>query len=257
MSEAPSVVVEHEGRVAVVRIDRPERRNALRPVDCAELTDALTSIERARTARAVLLGGSGGWLCAGGDISDGETADGVVASDVMVGSFQRLLKALLAVSAPVVVVLEGAAVGAGAALALAADVCVAAPTAKISLPWIARGLVPDMGVGYLLTRQLGPMGAKRLLLAGGSLPAAEAAAAGLVTEVADDAWAVARGWAERLAAGPAYATALTKRLVDAAAYGDLDAYLAVERSSMAAVLGTAEPAEGLAAFAERRPPVFP
>jgi 2-(1,2-epoxy-1,2-dihydrophenyl)acetyl-CoA isomerase len=254
---APAILVERDGRVATVRIDRPERRNALRPEDVALLTDALTALDREGAARAVVLGGTGGWLCAGGDLSDGQTADGPVASDAMVGGFQRLLRVLLEVSVPVVVVLEGAAVGAGAALALAADVCVAAPTAKISLPWIARGLVPDMGVAYLLTTRLGPMTAKRLLLGGGSLPAADALAAGLVTEVADEPWAPARAWADRLAAGPRYATTLTKRLVNAAAYGGLDAYLAVERSSMAAVLGTDEPSEGIRAFDERRPPVFP
>jgi 2-(1,2-epoxy-1,2-dihydrophenyl)acetyl-CoA isomerase len=255
MTADDAILVESDGASVVVRINRPSRRNALREQDARHLADVLRGIDATGTARVVVLGGVGGWLCAGGDLADG-VADGQVSSDRMVGQFQALLRTVLELSVPVVVVLEGAAVGAGAAFALAADVCIAHPDARIVLPWVARGLVPDMGVAFLLARQLGAAKTKRLLYGSSTLAAADAVDCGLITATAEEPWAAASAEAATLANGPRFALASTKRLVNAAAFGSFDAYLAVERASMAAALGTPEPAEGIAAFLERRAPVF-
>ncbi|MEO5837620.1 MAG: enoyl-CoA hydratase-related protein [Acidimicrobiales bacterium] len=254
-TDEPAVLVEHVGAVATVRINRPARRNALRAGDAALLAETLAGVTDDANVRVVILGGVDGWLCAGGDLAE-DVADGPSAADRRLGQFQRLLGVVLELSVPVVVVFEGAAVGAGAALALAGDVCIAAPGARLILPWVPRGMVPDMGVAFLLARQLGPSRAKRLLFAGESITAGDAEQHGLVTAVSDDPWGTAHTWAQRLATGPRFALTLTKRLVNAASFGSLDDYLALERSSMAAALGTNEPAEGIAAFIARRDPVF-
>lgn len=254
MPTTPAIMVETR-RVATVRIARPQKRNALRPRDVIELIDVLLAMDRDAAVRCVLLGGEGGWLCAGGDLTE-DVAVTPQDAEAQQREYQRLLRTVLGLRVPVVVVLEGAAVGAGAALALAADVCVGATGSRIMVPWISRGLVPDTGVAFLLARQLGPARAKACLLTGGAISAEQAVDWGLIVETADDAWTAAELWAERLAAGPPVATMLTKRLVNSAALGDLDAYLDLERSSVSAALGTTEPAEGIAAFVERRLPDF-
>jgi 2-(1,2-epoxy-1,2-dihydrophenyl)acetyl-CoA isomerase len=253
-NEEPAVTVE-PGRVATVRINRPEKRNALRARDAVELASVLAALDRDPDVRCVLLGGTGGWLCAGGDLSEG-TAETPDDAALQIEQYQSAMRAVLAARAPVVVVLEGAAVGAGAAFALAADVCVAAPDSRITVPWITRGLVPDMGVAFFLARQVGAARAKACLLAGGAISAPQAVEWGLVAGVHDDVWVAAHEWADRLAAGPPVATTLTKRLLNHALFDGLDDYLALEQASMAEVFASSEPAEGFAAFLEKRAPNF-
>lgn len=249
------MLVSRDGAVATVRIDRPARRNALRPQDVAELVAALEAVDRDDGVRAVVLGGTGGVLCAGGDLG-GDIAEGPAGTLRYLSEFQRLLRVLIGMIAPVVVVLEGAAVGAGASLALAADVCVAAPGSRIALPFVRRGIVVDSGVGLLLARQLGMARAKALLLGGGDVTAADAVELGLVAAMDDDPWGAARRWADDLAAGPPVAIASIKRLVNQAVLADLGPYLAHELAAASASMGTAEPAEGIAAYLEKRKPDF-
>ncbi|HEX3947670.1 MAG TPA: enoyl-CoA hydratase-related protein [Acidimicrobiales bacterium] len=253
--DQPPVRVRREGPVAVVLIDRPARRNALRPQDVAALVAALDTLDRDAGVRAVLLGGSGGTLCAGGDLAD-DVASGPAAAVRYLSEFHRLLRSLVDMIAPVVVVLEGAAVGAGSSLALAADVCIAAPDSRIALPFVHRGLVADSGVGLLLARQLGLARAKALLLGGRAVGAEQAEALGLVAAVDADPWAAGRRWADELAAGPPVAIASIKRLLNQAVLGDLGPYLAQELAAASASMGTGEPDEGITAFLEKRPPDF-
>lgn len=241
--------------MATVLIDRPARRNALRPQDVAALVATLHALDRDSGVRAVLLGGAGGCLCAGGDLAD-DVAVGPGSALRHSSEYHRLLRAMVDMIAPVVVVLEGAAVGAGVSLALAADICVAAPDSRLALPFVHRGLVVDSGVGLLLVRQVGLARAKAILLGGRAIAADRAEALGLVAEVDPDPWAAARRWAEELAAGPPVAIAAIKRLVNQAALADLGPYLAHETAAASASMGTAEPVEGIAAFLEKRPPDF-
>lgn len=241
--------------MATVLIDRPHRKNALRPQDLAVLVAELDAVDRDPGIRAVLLGGADGVLCAGGDLS-GDIAEGPAATLRYLSEFHRLLRAVLGMIVPVVVVLEGAAVGAGASLALGADICVADPESRIALPFVHRGIVADSGLGLLLARQIGMARTKVLLLGGRAVGAERALELGLVAEVDPDPWAAARRWADELAAGPPVATASIKRLVNQAVLADLDPYLAHELAAASASMGTDEPDEGIAAFLEKRPPDF-
>jgi len=241
--------------VATVVIDRPDRRNALRPQDIAVLVAELDAVDRDQGVRAVVLGGAGGVLCAGGDLA-GDVAEGPAGAVRYLSEFHRLLRSLLQMIVPVVVVLEGAAVGAGASLALAADVCVADPQSRIALPFVHRGIVADSGLGLLLARQIGLARTKVLLLGGRPLSAERAVELGLIAEVDPDPWGAARRWAGELAAGPPVATASIKRLVNQAVLADLEPYLAHELAAASASMGTDEPGEGIAAFLEKRPPDF-
>ena len=255
MTTYGAIEVRAVGEIRFLTIHRPERRNALRPRDVAAFIEALHDIERDASAACIVVGGEGGWLCAGGDLA-ADTATSPRDSEIQLGDYQRLLLGLVRCRVPIVTVLEGAAVGAGVALALAADICVATPTSRLLVPWLVRGLVPDMGVAFMLSRRVGPSRAKAALLSGEPISAERACEWGLITVVADDAWREARSWAQRIAAGPPMATALTMRLVNQSCFADLESYLNAERSSMLAVFGTGEPAEGIAAFIARRAPQF-
>jgi enoyl-CoA hydratase/carnithine racemase len=249
------VRVSIDGAVATVVLDRPHRRNALRPVDVAFLVDQLAALDRNEAVRAVVLGGAGGSLCAGGDLV-GDIASGPASVPRYLGEFHRLLRSVVGMIGPVVVVLEGAAVGAGASLALAADICIAAPDSRIALPFVQRGIIADSGVGLLLAQQVGLARAKALLFAGCSITADRAEQLGLILAVHADPWAEARRWAAELAAGPVVAISSMKRLLNEAVLGDLDRYLGHEMAAASSVMGTDEPVEGIAAYLEKRRPDF-
>lgn len=250
-----SIDIDDHGAVRHVLINRPERRNSLRPIDLADLIDALEETARTPSVRCVVLGGRGGWFSAGGDLNEG-IATTPAEAELLLGEYQRIVQLLMDMPVAVVTVLEGAVVGAAAAFVLACDVCVAAADSRIMLPAVMRGFVPDAGTAFFLSRTLGPARTKAFLLGNGSITAAQAVEWGLIAEVADDPWAAATTWASRLADGPPMTTRMTRRLVNEASFSGLSASLVLERAAMAAAFGTGEPAEGMAAFAERRSPVF-
>jgi 2-(1,2-epoxy-1,2-dihydrophenyl)acetyl-CoA isomerase len=250
-----AIDIDDHGPVRHVLINRPDRRNSLRPIDLADLIDALEKTAREPSVRCLVLGGRGGWFSAGGDLSEGVASD-PTGAELLLGEYQRIVHLLMDMPVAVVTVLEGVVVGAAAAFVLACDICVAAPDSRIMLPAVMRGLVPDGGTAFFLSRTLGPARTKALLLGNGSIPAARAVEWGLIAEIADDPWAAATTWASQLADGPRMTTRLTRRLVNEASFGGLEASLVLERAAMAAAFGTGEPAEGMAAFNERRSPVF-
>lgn len=250
-----SIEIADRDSVRHVLIARPERRNALRPAELNGLIAALEAASREPAVRCLVLGGRGGWFSAGGDLSEGVASepDG---AELLLGDYQRIVRLLMDAPVPVVTVLEGTVVGAAAAFVMCCDVCVAAPDSRIMLPAVMRGFVPDAGTAFFLGRALGPARTKALLLGNGTLTAAQAVEWGLLTEIADDPWEAAGMWADRLAAGPRMTMRQTRRLVNEACFGGLDHAMTLERTAMAAAFGTGEPAEGMAAFNERRSPVF-
>jgi 2-(1,2-epoxy-1,2-dihydrophenyl)acetyl-CoA isomerase len=250
-----------DGRVAYLTLNRPEVLNALTPGQRDLLIELLARASADPDVRAVVLTGTGRGFCAGADLRGasgaGERVAGDVARTLRLGA-QRLIAAVLDCEKPVIAAVNGTAAGLGAHLAFACDLVLAAESAKFNEVFVRRGLVPDGGGAYLLPRLIGPRRAKELMFFGEALTAREAERLGLVNRVLEDEelTKAAREWAERLAAGPTRALALTKQLVNASLDSDRATAFAAEAAAQEINMTTQDAQEGVASFVERRSPEF-
>ncbi|MFJ5676155.1 enoyl-CoA hydratase/isomerase family protein [Streptomyces sp. NPDC093097] len=247
--------------VAQLTLNRPDALNALTREMRERLVEALAAASADPAVRAVVLTATGRGFCAGADLREAPSAGERVAGDVarmIRNGAQRLIAAVLDCEKPVIAAVNGTAAGIGAHLAFACDLVLAAESARFIEVFVRRGLVPDGGGAYLLPRLIGPQRAKELMFFGDAVPAADAARLGLVNRVVpDDALpGAAREWAERLAAGPTRALALTKQLVNASLDGDRGTALAAEAAAQEINMTTADAREGVASFVARRRPTF-
>lgn len=249
--------------VVLITLNRPQSLNAITADLRERLIWEFIEISADPAVRAVVLTGEGRGFCSGADLRAAPATAAVarvpgdVARTIRVGA-QRLISAVLDCEKPVIAAVNGAAAGLGAHLALACDLVLAAESARFIEVFARRGLVPDGGGAYLLARLAGPQRAKELMFFGDALSATEAERFGLVNRVVADAElsGTARMWAERLAAGPTRALALTKQLVNASLEADRAAAFAAEAAAQEINATTADAAEGVLAFTERRSPVF-
>jgi 2-(1,2-epoxy-1,2-dihydrophenyl)acetyl-CoA isomerase len=256
---APTIHLEIRESVAFLSLARPDAANTMNLEFGREFLAAAFAIEAAPNVRAVLLTGQGKNFCFGGDLK------GMVASGTDVRAYLSELTthlhagmALLArLDAPVIAAVNGTAAGAGLGLVLAADLAIAARSAKFAPAYTGVGLTPDAGCTFLLPRAVGYKRAMELLLTNRVLDAQQALDWGLVNQVVEDETLVetAAALAARLAAGPAGAFGAVKRLLAEAEPG-FEAQLARESRSIASRGMTAEGREGIAAFLEKRAPRF-
>lgn len=242
-------------------LNRPEVLNAVTWDQRERLIDQLADASADPDVRAVVLTATGKGFCAGADLRGAPSTEERVAGDVarmIRRGAQRLITAVLDCEKPVIAAVNGTAAGLGAHLALACDLVLAAESARFIEVFVRRGLVPDGAGAYLLPRLIGPQRAKELLFFGDAVPAAEAQRLGLVNRVVPDGElaAVAREWAERLAAGPTRALALTKQLVNASLDSDRATALTAEATAQEINMTTADAQEGVASFVARRDPVY-
>jgi 2-(1,2-epoxy-1,2-dihydrophenyl)acetyl-CoA isomerase len=255
---ASQVEYELTRNVAVVRLNDPATLNALTP----DVVSALhAAADRAgREARAMVICGAGRGFCSGWNLSAmGPASDGPpdagLALETYVNPFMRALRDL---PIPWISAVHGAAAGVGASIALAADLIVAGESAYFLQAFRRIGLVPDGGATWLLAQSAGRARAMELMLLGDKLPAPKALEWGLINRVVPDGEVQAAGLAlaQELADGPTRALALIRRAAWAAASSDLDAALATERHLQTAAGRTADFAEGVRAFLEKRPARF-
>jgi enoyl-CoA hydratase/carnithine racemase len=240
------VHVERDGAVAVVRLDRDEKLNAISTAVERELHEALVSDE-VRSSRAVAVEGAGRAFSAGADITEFAERDAAAALQYYRDT-GGVYEEFAALPQPTVVALHGWCLGAGLELALAADFRVADDTAVLGFPEIGIGILPSSGGTLRATRLLGQAGAKRLILLGERLAAAEALQAGLVTEVAPNADVRACELAHRLAGLPATAVAVTKALIDNLPEASRESATLIERLAYAVLAQTAEAREAAEGF---------
>jgi len=266
---AEGLGVERDGAVLRLTLDRPDVHNALDWKTREALVVALEDASADAAVRAVVLTGAGDRaFCTGADLRvpvptppkpEGapDRVQGDVARSIATG-WQRVITAVLDCEKPVVGAVNGTAAGAGMHLALACDVVLMAESAKLVPVFVRRGIAPDAGGAYLLTRLVGPQVAKRLYLLGDDIKADEALRLGLVTSVvpAGELTVAADALASRLAAGPTRTLGITKRLVNHALEVDRDAALAEEAWAQELVMTTGDAQEGVRAFVERRDPEF-
>ena len=250
---APATTVEG---VALVTLDRPEALNALSFDLLDALVGTLETLDRGGRCRAVVITGSGERaFAAGADIR--ELAPQTAASLTSGGRFGAWDR-IAAIGLPLIAAVRGFALGGGCELAMACDMIVAAEDAQFGQPEIRIGVMPGAGGTQRLTRAIGKARAMELILTGRSLSAREAAEAGLVTTVVPSAATVdaALELAARIAAMPPLAVRAAKSAVLDAADRQLSDGLARERAAFFALFDTDDQAEGMAAFTEKRPPVW-
>jgi 2-(1,2-epoxy-1,2-dihydrophenyl)acetyl-CoA isomerase len=250
--------VEVDGPVATLTLDRPAALNSLTvPVKVA-LREALEGLAADQTVRAVILTGAGRAFCAGQDLAEREEPDAAPLDVELRERYNPIIRALRSMGQPVIAAVNGVAAGAGASLAFACDIRIAAEEARFVLAFGRIGLVPDSGATWFLPRLVGPAKAAELALVGDTVDAAEALRIGLVSQVvpADRLPAEARALADRVAEGAPLALALTKEALQRSATITLDDALDGEAKLQGIAGASADHAEGLAAFREKRAPRF-
>ena len=255
---ADTILVEDHGGWVELTLNRPDRLNAFNDDMHRALRAAL---DGARGKRAVLLTGAGRGFCAGQDLGDRDPAkmDGPPdLSRTLTEFYNPLIRLIRDLDPPVVCAVNGVAAGAGANLALACDLVLAAKSAKFIQSFAKVGLVPDSGGTWTLTRRLGEARAKALALTAEPLSAVQAAEWGLIWKaVSDDALMdEARALAARLAEAPTVGLAMTKKAIHAATSNTMDEQLDLEARSQKVCGATPDYAEGVSAFLAKRAPVF-
>ncbi|HEY0443208.1 MAG TPA: enoyl-CoA hydratase-related protein [Candidatus Limnocylindrales bacterium] len=247
-----------EGAVATITLNRPDALNALTVTLKTELLGAFRTVARDRAVRAVILTGAGRAFCAGQDLRERLEPGAVPLAVEIRERYNPLIVAMRRLEKPIVGAINGVAAGAGASLAFACDIRVAAESASFVLAFGRVGLVPDSGATWLLPRLVGAAKAAELALIGDALSAVDAERFGLVARVvpAERLLDESRALATRLAAAAPRALALTKRALDRAWDLDLAAALEYEADLQGIAGRTADHAEGVAAFVEKRPPRF-
>ncbi|HYM83795.1 MAG TPA: enoyl-CoA hydratase-related protein [Candidatus Dormibacteraeota bacterium] len=252
------VRVATEGVVRLVTLDRPAALNALTIPMKLQLLRALRDAEHDREVRAVVVTGSGRAFCAGQDLHERLEPDAPPLEIEIRERYAPLVRQLVSMPKPVVAAVNGVAAGAGASLAFACDLRVAAEDARLVLAFGRIGLVPDSGATWLLPRLVGLGRATELAYLPDPVTAAEALRLGLVNRVvpADSVVSEAVALAARIAEGAPIALGLTKRALGRALESTLDEALAYEAALQGIAGRTADHAEGIAAFVEKRPPRF-
>lgn len=257
-----SVVLSYEqaGRIARLTLSRPEAKNALRPADWQQLLLHVDDIARKPEVHVVWLSGSGGAFSSGGDLKTmpQRLAMPIAARREQLLRDSRVILALQQLDVPVVAAIPGVCMGAGLSLALSCDLRLASESATFGAVFHRVGLSADFGLSWLLPQAVGTAKAMHMLMTAAVLGAQDARACGLVHEVHPDAEleSAALALCEKLARGPKLAQAMTRRALGRAATSDLATMLEWEAHSQSLLSKTADAAEGVLAFSEKRPPNF-
>ncbi|AMO22844.1 2-(1,2-epoxy-1,2-dihydrophenyl)acetyl-CoA isomerase PaaG [Ramlibacter solisilvae] len=261
----PTVLYEARGAVALVTLNRPQSLNSFTRAMHQELWAALDRIEADKAIRACVITGAGRGFCAGADLAEFDFAPGpdlVKRADpgpIIEQAFNPTTRRLQSLRVPTVAAVNGVAAGAGASIAMACDLAIAAPGASFIQAFIKLGLVPDAGGTWFLVKKLGVARAMGAAMLGDKISAQQAKDWGMIWDVAPagkDCVEAALELAQRLAVLPTQGLLATRKLVRAAASHDLDAQLNLERDTQSALGRTHDYIEGVQAFLEKRAPVF-
>jgi len=257
-----SFLYEEQGAVAAITLNRPDRLNSLTFDVYRELTDTLAALGSRDQVRVVVITGRGRGFCSGGDVEDiiGELfkrdMSGLLEFTRMTCDLIRKIRSL---NKPVIASLNGTVAGAGAVIALACDLRIAADTAKIAFLFVKVGLAgADMGAAFLLPRVVGLSKATEMLYSGDFISADEAGKIGLFNKVvlASELETETMRWAEKLAAGPAFALAMTKAALNRELDMSLEMALEAESEAQAICMLNPDFREAYQAFTEKRTPEF-
>ena len=252
-----AIKVQLDGAVAIVTLDRPEKKNAMLLAMRDSLAEACERLNDSPEVRAVVLTGAGSDFCAGADIGE-MGMGGLNGSFLRARHMHKVIRAIARVQKPVICATRGVAVGMGFSMALAADVIVASETSRFSQIQRKIALPPDAGGAWFLVRQLGMAKAKDLAFSARMVGSAEALALGLVHKVVPDAALMdeALALAREYAAAPTIALGLAKRMFDVASTLTLDEFMDLEGSMLPLAVQAEDFKEGTQAFKDKRPAAF-
>jgi 2-(1,2-epoxy-1,2-dihydrophenyl)acetyl-CoA isomerase len=255
-----AILYQFSDGVARITLNRPVKLNSLNEAMHGELRQAIGRVQT-DGARSLILTGAGRAFCTGQDLSERVTPPGAPPPDLGLSietHYKPLVLALRALPLPVIAAVNGAAAGAGANLALACDIVLAARSAFFIQAFSRLGLAPDCGGSYFLPRLAGTARALGLALTAGKLPAEQAAAWGMIWQCLDDDKLMpeAEALAVRFAQGPPLAYAAIKRALYASPHNTLEQQLDMERDTQGQLGRSEDYREGVAAFMEKRPAVF-
>ena len=261
MTASPTVLSALAGGVLTLTLNRPDKLNSFNEEMHGAFREGIQRAHDDSAVRAVLLTGAGRGFCAGQDLGDRDPRKGGSAPDLgktLDTFYNPTLRLIRSLEKPVVCAVNGVAAGAGANIAFACDIVLAAKSAKFIQAFAKIGLIPDSGGTFFLPRLIGEARARGLAMLAEPLPAEVAAAWGLIWKTVDDdaLLAEAEALTAHLAAQPTQALALTKRALAASAANTLDAQLDLERDLQRQAGQTPDYAEGVQAFLDKRRPDF-
>jgi 2-(1,2-epoxy-1,2-dihydrophenyl)acetyl-CoA isomerase len=259
--EAGAIVAALVDGVSEILLNRPDRLNAFNDDMHRAFAAALSEARDDPRCRAVMISGAGRGFCAGQDLADRDPSKMQGPPDLgatLTAFYNPLIRLIRAIPKPVICAVNGVAAGAGANLALACDIVLAAKSARFIQSFARVGLIPDSGGTFTLTRLAGEARAKALAFTAEPLTAADAERFGLIWKAVDDARLVeeARALARRLAAGATFGIGLTKQAIHAAAGNTLEEQLALEAELQRRAGRSRDYAEGVRAFLEKREAKF-
>ncbi|WP_409524440.1 2-(1,2-epoxy-1,2-dihydrophenyl)acetyl-CoA isomerase PaaG [Nitrincola sp. MINF-07-Sa-05] len=260
MSEQ-TILLEIEQGVALLTLNRPGSLNSFNADMHAEMRSAISQIRKNPEVRALLITGAGRGFCAGQDLSDRNVAPGAEVPDLgesIEKRYNPLLRSLRDLPMPVICAVNGVAAGAGANIALACDITLAARSASFIQAFCKIGLIPDSGGTWSLPRLVGMARAKALAMLGDKISAEQAASWGMIWQCVDDEQLMdeALKLARHLASQPTAGLALIKRALNASMSNSFDEQLDLERDLQRLAGRTEDYREGVAAFIEKRKPEF-
>ncbi|MTH77473.1 enoyl-CoA hydratase-related protein [Paracoccus aestuariivivens] len=249
-----TITVGQQDGITQITLNRPEVMNALNRAMRAELTQALGALPD--DTRCVVLTGNGRAFCSGQDL--GDATAGLDVERILREEYEPMLAAITGAPVPVIAAVNGIAAGAGANLALAADVVIATESAVFVQAFSKIGLIPDAGGTYIIPRNVGTARAMGMMLFADPVPARQAADWGMIWEAVPDAEFLdrIRGRAAALANGPTRSFLAIRRALAESAANDMPAQLALEAKLQAEMARTADFAEGVAAFMQKRSAKF-
>jgi enoyl-CoA hydratase len=250
-----TILVDRDGRVGTITLNRPQALNALNSQVMTEVTSAAIELDEDPGIGAIVITGNAKAFAAGADIKE---MSELSFADVFGSDFFAAWGKLAAVRTPTIAAVAGHALGGGCELAMMCDLLIAADTAKFGQPEIKLGVLPGMGGSQRLTRAIGKAKAMDLILTGRSIDATEAERSGLVSRIvpADELLAEAKAAATTIAGMSLSATRMAKEAVNRAFESTLAEGLLYERRLFHSAFATDDQSEGMAAFTEKRPPNF-
>ena len=240
--------------VGTITLNRPERLNAINEAMVKDLSECIGYCSTNSDIRAIVITGEGRAFCSGGDVLEMEPSR----LDSVLDALNSMLLQIRSVPKPVIAAVNGSAVGGGFALALACDIVVAATKAKFNAQWVIIGLPSDCGMSYMLPRLVGDKRAAWLMLTGEMIDAYKGHEMGVVNQVVkdDQLLSVTEGLARRFAMSATLATGAIKELLQRSHGETIEGQMAYEKKLFARLILTDDHREALAAFHEKRKPVF-
>ncbi|MEO0312586.1 MAG: hypothetical protein RIQ89_2243 [Bacteroidota bacterium] len=257
MSETLNVTIVGES-IMLIALNRPEKFNSFNREMALALQAALDNAGANSQIRCVVITGNGKAFCAGQDLSEAVNPDGPGIAKIVMEHYNPIILKIRNLAKPVVAMINGVAAGAGANIALCCDIAIASHSASFIQAFSKIGLVPDSGGSFTLPRLVGWQRASALMITGDKVSADEAHKMGMIYRAtsAESLYDETIKLAETLASMPTKAIAQTKQMLNSSAFNNLETQLSVELHEQVIAAQSADYKEGVAAFLEKRQPVF-